>query len=199
MQVMTRRLVMAGGAAVAGMTVASALLLRKRQAEPEAQTVSAPLSPPPMQGMAALHVVTTPAPPPAIRFLRADGTAEGLDAYAGQGLVVNLWATWCAPCVRELPSLAKLAATLAPDRIAVLPLSSDRGGAPAVQAYFAAHGITGLPVLLDPDGAAAAAWKSRGIPTTIVIDRQGRVRAWLEGAADWSTPEAAATIRKLAG
>ena len=112
-------------------------------------------------------------------------------------MVINLWATWCVPCVEEMPSLAALSKALAPDDIAVLPLSSDRGGARVVEAFYQEHGITGLPVLLDPKGAAARAWHARGIPTSLIIDKQGRERARLEGSADWSTPAAAAIVRKL--
>jgi thiol-disulfide isomerase/thioredoxin len=112
-------------------------------------------------------------------------------------MLINLWATWCAPCVAEMPELAALSKALAPDDIAVLPLSSDRGGASAVQAFYQEHGITGLPVLLDPKGAAARTWQARGIPTSLVIDKQGRERARLEGSADWSTTAAAARVRKL--
>ena len=67
-------------------------------------------------------------------------------------MVINLWATWCVPCVAEMPALAALSKALAPDDIAVLPLSSDRGGASVVQAFYEEHAITGLPVLLDPEG-----------------------------------------------
>ena len=103
------------------------------------------------------------------------------------------------PCVAELPALAALARTLAPDNIAVMPLSSDRGGLPKIEAFYADRGISGLPVLLDPKGAAGQAWGARGIPTTLIIDRQGRERARAEGAADWATPAAAELIRKLVG
>ncbi|MEJ0019296.1 MAG: TlpA disulfide reductase family protein [Acetobacteraceae bacterium] len=143
--------------------------------------------------------VDPPAPPPEIAFAAADGTEHRLKEFIGHGMVINLWATWCVPCVAEMPSLAALSKTLAPDDIAVLPLSSDRGGASVVQAFYQEHGITGLPVLLDPKGAAARAWQARGIPTSVIIDRQGNTRARLEGSADWSTPAAAALIRKLVG
>jgi hypothetical protein len=96
-----------------------------------------------------------------------------------------------------MPSLERLSRTLAPDDIAVLPLSSDRGGASAVEAFYRGHDITGLPILLDPKGAAAHAWHARGIPTSLIIDQRGRERARLEGAADWSTPAAAAIVRRL--
>ncbi len=145
----------------------------------------------------ALKLTEPPVPAPAISFVAADGSEHHLTEFLGHGMVVNLWATWCAPCVAEMPSLAALSKTLAPDDIAVLPLSSDRGGASAVEAFYKQHDITGLPVLLDPKGAAAHAWNARGIPTSLVIDRHGRERARLEGSADWSTPAAAALVRKL--
>jgi hypothetical protein len=66
-----------------------------------------------------------------------------------------------------------------------------------VEAFYRDHGITGLPVLLDPKGAAARTWHVRGLPTSVVIDKLGRERARLEGSADWSTPAAAAIVRKL--
>jgi len=100
--------------------------------------------------------------------------------------------------VAEMPSLEELSKALAPQDIAVLPLSSDRGGADAVRAWFREHDITGLPVLLDPKGALARAFNARGIPTTVVINASGRVVARLEGAADWSAPAAQALVRTLA-
>jgi hypothetical protein len=96
-----------------------------------------------------------------------------------------------------MPSLDTLSKTLAPMDIAVLPLSSDRGGVEAVAAWYQAHGITGLPVLLDPKGAMARAFNARGIPTTVIINTAGQVVARLEGAADWASPAAQALIRQL--
>jgi thiol-disulfide isomerase/thioredoxin len=139
-----------------------------------------------------------PAAPPVISFLDQNGTPHQLAEFLGHGMVVNLWATWCVPCVAELPALAALARTLAPDDIAVMPLSSDRGGLAKVEAFYAERGISGLPILLDPKGAAGQAWGARGIPTTLIIDRLGRERARAEGPADWASPAAAELIRRLA-
>ncbi len=135
---------------------------------------------------------------PAFEFTTAEGDPRSLADYAGRAVVLNFWATWCVPCVAEMPALAKLATLVDPARVAVLPLASDRGGAPMVQRFFEQKGIAGLPVLLDPKGAAMHAFGSRGIPTTILIDRHGRERARLEGAADWADPAAVAAIKELA-
>jgi thiol-disulfide isomerase/thioredoxin len=144
-----------------------------------------------------LERVDPPRDPPNGTFTTGDGSEHRLSDFKGRGMVVNLWATWCAPCVAEMPSLEALSKALAPDDIAVLPLSSDRGGADAVGGWYQQHGITALPILLDPKGAMARAFSVRGIPTTVVIDSAGQVVARLEGAADWAAPEARTLIRAL--
>jgi thiol-disulfide isomerase/thioredoxin len=171
-------------------TAAGTLALGALPRKPRAAETLAPLS-------EGLEPVSPPADPPDAAFVARDGTAHHLSEFKGHGMVVNMWATWCAPCVAEMPSLEALSKALAPHDIAVLPLSSDRGGADAVQAWYQAHGITALPVLLDPKGAMARAFQARGIPTTVIIDTNGKVVAKLEGAADWAAPEAQALIRKL--
>jgi thiol-disulfide isomerase/thioredoxin len=171
--------------AIAAGTLATAALPRK----PHAQTL-APLAD-------GLDPVSPPENPPDAVFLSQDGTPHHLVEFKGRGMVVNMWATWCAPCIAELPSLEALSKALAPKDIAVLPMSSDRGGADAVRAWFDAHGITGLPILLDPKGALARAFNARGIPTSVIINTAGQVVARLEGAAEWATPEAQALIQKL--
>jgi thiol-disulfide isomerase/thioredoxin len=179
---MCRRMVLGA----AGGTLAAAALPRKLLADelPPLSQVLTPVSP--------------PAEPPDGLFVTADGVSHHLAEFKGHGMVVNLWATWCGPCVAEMPSLEALSKALAPRDIAVLPLSSDRGGADAVQAWFSQHGITGLPVLLDPKGALARAFNARGIPTTVVINMSGQVVARMEGAADWSSSAAQALVQTLA-
>lgn len=146
---------------------------------------------------AALQRTDPPVVPPEITFTGADGTPHKLAEFLGHGMVINLWATWCQPCVAEMPSLAALSKALAPDDIAVLPLSSDRGGADVVRSFYQQHEISGLPVLLDPKGAAARAWRARGIPTSLIIDRKGQERGRIEGSADWSSKASVELVKRL--
>jgi thiol-disulfide isomerase/thioredoxin len=136
---------------------------------------------------------------PAFQFFTPDNQARTLADYRGRGVVLNLWATWCGPCVAELPTLDALAATVAADDIVVLPLSSDAGGAASVRAFYDGHDIGHLPVLLDPGGAVTQAWQVPGIPVTVIFDRGGHPRARLVGGADWSAPAAVARVRALCG
>ncbi|NOG70744.1 TlpA family protein disulfide reductase [Roseicella sp. DB1501] len=140
-----------------------------------------------------------PKPLPEFGFTDANGAERDVSAFAGQGLLVNLWATWCGPCVEEMPALDRAQAVLGAEGIRVLALSSDRGGKAAVEPFFRDKGIRRLELWLDPKGAAQRALGVRGLPTTVVVDRQGRERARLEGAAAWDQPEMLATIRRLVG
>lgn len=196
----SRRLLLGAGAVAAVGTVAAVALLRKPEA-PRIHTLADGVAPPPVKvGTIAQMVRAEPPRPPAEAiFQDGDGAVRRLADYAGRGLVVNLWATWCVPCVVEMPELQELARKVAGDGILVLPLSSDRGGAEVVRRFYANNGITGLPVLLDPRGEAARAWGSRGLPTTLVIDRQGREVGRVEGAIDWASAATIAELRRVVG
>lgn len=202
MNVATRRALLAGGGLVAAGTVAAVAFLRKPEAPPVhtlAPSAAPGAAPVKVGTIADLKRTEPPAIPAAASFLEADGTVRTLADYAGKGLVVNLWATWCVPCVVEMPELQDLARKVAGDGILVLPLSSDRGGAEVVRRFYAANRIDALPVLLDPRGEAGRAWGARGLPTTIVIDRQGRERGRVEGAIDWAGAATVAELRRLVG
>jgi len=136
---------------------------------------------------------------PHFQFTAADGTVHTLADYAGLGIVLNLWATWCVPCVAEMPALDALARQVAGDAVAVLTLSSDRGGAPPVERFYREKNIQTLAILLDPKGEAARTLGARGIPTTLLIDRAGKEQGRLEGAADWASAGSIAVIRRLIG
>ncbi len=148
-----------------------------------------------------LKLTTPPTPSPSVTFLRPDGTQATLKDYLGKGIVLNFWATWCPPCVAELPSLDRLAATLAGSSIQVVAISEDLGdkAAAKVQKYYAAHAITRLPVLIDHFGKASDAFANQGVPTTLLIDAKGNLTARFEGGTDWSSPAAQEKIKQLIG
>lgn len=165
-------------------------------------TLSMALSPRPAraaEGRAGRLAEGPPKDLPAFTFTDAQGATRTLADFAGRGVVLNLWATWCPPCVAEMPALDRLHAAVEAEGIAVLPLSSDRGGEAQVRPFYAARGITRLGVWLDPRGAAGRALGARGLPTTVLVDAQGRERARLEGAAEWDAPEMVAAIQRLVG
>jgi thiol-disulfide isomerase/thioredoxin len=195
MKVTGRRLILSGAGILAGGTLAAAALWRK-----PASAIFTPVAAE-MPALRPLAGAATEAPvvPAAAQFLDGEGETHRLADFAGQGVVVNLWATWCVPCVAEMPALQAMAKALAEERIVVLPLSSDRGGAAVVRRFYANHNIQGLGVWLDPKGEAARAWGARGLPTTLIIDRKGREVARLEGAIDWASAASLAELRRLVG
>jgi len=130
-------------------------------------------------------------------FQDAEGRETRFDAFRGRGLVVNFWATWCPPCVAEMPALDRTHAALARDGIEVLAISSDRGGRAQVEPFYARTGLRHLAMWFDPRGAVGRAFGIRGLPTTVVLDRRGLEVARLEGEAEWDRPEFLAAIRRL--
>ncbi|WP_240048399.1 TlpA family protein disulfide reductase [Crenalkalicoccus roseus] len=144
-------------------------------------------------------VETAPRALPDLAFTDAEGKPHRLADFAGKGLVINFWATWCPPCVAEMPALDRAQAALAGEGVVVLALSSDRGGRAQVEPFYQRLGLRHLGIWLDPRGAAQREAGVRGLPTTVIVDREGRERARLEGAAEWDTPEMLAAIRRLAG
>lgn len=140
-----------------------------------------------------------PKPLPAFSLTDPEGVRREMPFFAGKGVVLNLWATWCPPCVEEMPALDRLAGLLAADDILVIPASSDRNGRAMVEPFYARTGVRNLGIWLDPNSAATRALGARGLPTTVLIDRLGRERARLEGGAAWDGPALLAEVRRLCG
>ncbi len=136
-----------------------------------------------------------PADVPDQSFLDEGETERTLADWRGRPVVLNFWATWCPPCVKEMPALDALNASLAADGIDVLTVSNDFGGLPAVQKFYMANGIEHLPALTDQRGRLAQAFKLPGLPTTILIDRSGREVARVVGPAEWDDPTVANFLR----
>ncbi len=152
-----------------------------------------------LHGIDSMTLLAPPQPMAAFAFRAADGTEHRLGEFAGRGVLLNLWATWCAPCVAEMPALDALAARLAGATapIAVLPVAMDRGGATAVRAFYDSHRLGHLPVWLDSEAEALTAFKLSGIPTTFLLDAKGLVRARWEGPVDWSAADVPEQLPRL--
>jgi thiol-disulfide isomerase/thioredoxin len=138
-----------------------------------------------------------PIPAPDLKFTGQSGDSLSLDSYRGHGLVVSIWATWCGPCVAELPSLAAIAPHLAASKILVLPISIDIEGLKVVQPFYQTHNITHLPILLDPNGTTPDTLNAHGIPITILITPNGHLIARLDGGANWNNPDTINLITQL--
>lgn len=131
------------------------------------------------------------------QFQAADGSSLTLADFKGKGLVVNLWATWCAPCVREMPSLNRLQKLVEADGIQVLAISSDHGGQDVVNEFMAAHKLDALKPYFDPSGAFTRAMEGRGLPRTYIINTAGEMTARYIGPAEWDAPDLIAAVREL--
>lgn len=130
-----------------------------------------------------------PAPP--ITFLDQSGAKLSLESFRGKVVVLNLWATWCTPCVAEMPTLDRLQQQLQGLGVVVIALSIDRGGPNVVKGFYDEHGIKNLGVYVDPSMRSQFDLKVVGLPTTILIDRDGRERGRLVGPAEWDDAKAA--------
>ncbi len=137
---------------------------------------------------------------PVVSFTEGDATrAVGLGDFAGKAVLLNLWATWCAPCVNELPSLDRLQAELGGADFQVVAVAGDRGGAGVVMPFLSKQGVKALVPYLDPGGALLSAFGVRGLPTSILIGRDGHEAARLLGGADWDSPAVRREIMRLIG
>ena len=136
---------------------------------------------------------------PELQFKDADGTALSLADFRGKAVLLNIWATWCGPCRKEMPALDRLQANLGGPEFEVVALSIDRGGLGAVEPFFHEIGIANLAIYLDESAAAMSALGVTGIPTTLLIGRDGsEIRRW-PGPAEWDSAEMQALIRAEAG
>jgi thiol-disulfide isomerase/thioredoxin len=141
-------------------------------------------------------LVRPPRPMPDILFADADGANVGLDAFRGRVILINLWATWCAPCVREMPALDRLQAKLGSDRFEVVAISLDRGGLAKVSPFFDKYGLKNLAIYLDPKSGAYRMLSVQRLPTSILVDASGREIGRLEAPLEWDSADAVALIQK---
>ena len=138
----------------------------------------------------------SPQPAPEISFTDMAGNPATLADFKGKFVLVNLWATWCQPCLKEMPSLLALQTRLGP-ALTVLAISEDHAGASVVQPFVAKHDLDKLKIYLDPKGTIVHVFEARGLPTSLLIDADGKVLGRVEGGADWDSGAMRAALAKL--
>lgn len=147
----------------------------------------------PPAALAKLIPVGKPERLPAAAFTDAKNERLSLATFNGRHVLLNLWATWCAPCVRELPALAKLQHEV--PTLEIVAVSEGRENAAEVSRFLASHGAGPLHVYLDQDHAFLAALGAFGLPLSVLIDSKGMEQAKALGPAEWDDPEAIAWLR----
>jgi thiol-disulfide isomerase/thioredoxin len=130
-----------------------------------------------------------------LTFTDASGKRRSLSEWRGRVALVNLWATWCGPCRKEMPSLAELQQKLGSKDFEVVAISLDRKGAEAAAPFLKDTGAAGLALYLDPTAASLDQLRAMGLPASVLVDRQGNEIGRMLGPAEWSSPEAIALVK----
>lgn len=138
-------------------------------------------------------------PAPATPFTGESLQPTNLQHFRGKVVVLNLWTAWCGPCGNEIPSLQRLTQKLPADKFAVVAVNQDGDGASTARAFLEKHGVTDLPVYLDPKGRLSRELTVQSFPSSLVIVADGTVVARIEGQADWDNPDTVAYLSQLIG
>ena len=139
-------------------------------------------------------VIEQKGPAPDVKFTNGVGEKITLADFRGRVLLLNFWATWCAPCIKEMPSLDKLQEKFDSDDFQVVAVNEDRGGSKVAGPFLKKLGAPNLDIFVDDKMKLMRALKVRGLPTSFFLDRKGRVVGKLVGFVEWDTPEAEALI-----
>ena len=172
----------------------NAAIEKSQEAAPAPTQSAEPATAKPAGQMAAFVHKKSPEPLPEITFNDAAGKALTLADFKGKVVLLNLWATWCAPCREEMPALDRLQKALGGDNFEVVALSLDRKGAEASQKFLTETKADNLKLYIDASAKQGTALKIVGMPTTILIDKEGREVGRLAGPAEWDSEEAKALI-----
>jgi thiol-disulfide isomerase/thioredoxin len=143
-----------------------------------------------------LSVFDQPHALPEVRFQDDQGRDLTLGDFRGRVVVLNVWATWCVPCRKEMPTLDRLQARLGGKNFLVVALSLDRKGVEAVRGFYQEVGVENLAIYVDPSGQGSHALAIPGVPTTLLIDREGREVARKMGEAEWDRPEMVSLVER---
>jgi len=135
-------------------------------------------------------------PLPEASFEDGEGQKLTMDAFRGRWVLLNLWATWCAPCREEMPSLDRLEAELGDEDFTVVAVSMDRNGVELARKFLAEVNVTHLALYADPSSKMMFALKAFGLPTTLLITPQGEIAGRIVGPVDWDAPASRAMLEE---
>lgn len=144
-----------------------------------------------------LVVHSSPRQLTALQFEDEQGQTRSLADLKDKVIVLNIWATWCVPCRREMPALDRLEAQLGGPDFQVVPVSIDRGGIDTIRKFYAETAVQKLPLYVDRSGQVLRAVGAIGLPTTLVINRDGQEVARITGPAEWDSAEIVQFLRPL--
>jgi thiol-disulfide isomerase/thioredoxin len=133
----------------------------------------------------------------AIEFQDDHGRTRSVADFRGKVVLLNIWATWCGPCRKEMPGLDRLQAVLGGGDFEVVPLSIDRTGIAAVRGFYAEVGVRHLAMYADASGSAVRKLDTLGVPTTVLIGRDGREIGRLTGPAEWDAPATIEFMKRI--
>jgi len=197
-----RRLTILAAAAGTGIVLLVLGYEYGRQAVPPASAVREPApaagagGSPELVNPLALSVFDQPRDLPEIRFADSEGHDLTLGDFRGQVVLLNIWATWCVPCRKEMPALDRLQAKLGGKDFLVIPLSIDREGVAPVKRFYQELGLEKLGIYVDPSGKGSRALAIPGVPTTLLIDRRGHEIARKMGPAEWDGQETLSLVEQ---
>lgn len=149
--------------------------------------------------MTHFAIFDAPEPPDPVQFVDEEGKSRSFDDWKGKVVLVNVWATWCGPCRHEMPALDRLQAELGSDEFDVLAVSLDRSGLDLPRRFYAENKIEHLGLYNDDSARIGVALGVFGMPTTVLLDREGRLLGRLVGPAEWDAPDAVALMKAAIG